>query len=183
MMIGNILDNTTELYMIKYTFGEIFSSGRATLYKNPSDHTVQSQSREGTALKNFLAYYLNLQTLKSHHRSLTYLFNETFFKHCLNCILGQPFMNFKKPAICMQQNYNDFSFLSKIIQVFKYMCIIIHIFQPFFREYLSFFFSFYSFQIQDLRHAIAKRISMDKVRFLCISLQDNIFEYIDQKTS
>ena len=39
-MIGNILDNTTELYLIKYTFGEIFSSGGATLYKNPSDHTV-----------------------------------------------------------------------------------------------------------------------------------------------
>ena len=39
-MIGNILDNATELYMIKYTFGEIFSSGRATLYKNPSDQTV-----------------------------------------------------------------------------------------------------------------------------------------------
>ena len=39
-MIGNILDNTTELYMIKYTFGEIFSSDGATLYKNPSDQTV-----------------------------------------------------------------------------------------------------------------------------------------------
>ena len=39
-MIGNILDNTTELYMIKYTFGEIFISGGATLYKNPSDQTV-----------------------------------------------------------------------------------------------------------------------------------------------
>ena len=41
-MIGNILDNTTELYMIKYTFGEIFSSGGATLPKNPSDQTVGS---------------------------------------------------------------------------------------------------------------------------------------------
>ena len=39
-MIGNILDNTTELYMMKYTFGEIFSSGGATLYNNPSDQTV-----------------------------------------------------------------------------------------------------------------------------------------------
>ena len=39
-MIGNILDNTTELYMIQYTFGEIFSSGGATLCKNPSDQTV-----------------------------------------------------------------------------------------------------------------------------------------------
>ena len=39
-MIGNILDNTTELYMIKYAFGEIFSSGGPTLCKNPSDQTV-----------------------------------------------------------------------------------------------------------------------------------------------
>ena len=39
-MIFNILDNTTELYMTKYIIGEIFSSGGATLYKNPSDQTV-----------------------------------------------------------------------------------------------------------------------------------------------
>ena len=39
-MIGNILDNTTELYMIKCTIGEIFSSGRAILCNNPSDQTV-----------------------------------------------------------------------------------------------------------------------------------------------
>ena len=38
--IFNTLDNTTELYMIKYTFGEIFSSSGATLCKNPSDQTV-----------------------------------------------------------------------------------------------------------------------------------------------
>ena len=43
-MIHNILDNTTELYMIKYTIGEIFSSGGATLYKNPSDQTVYSHA-------------------------------------------------------------------------------------------------------------------------------------------
>ena len=41
-MICNILDNNTELYMIKYIIGEIFSSGGATLYKNPSDQTVAS---------------------------------------------------------------------------------------------------------------------------------------------
>ena len=40
MMIGNILDNTTELWMTKYIIGEIYSSGGATLYKNPSDQTV-----------------------------------------------------------------------------------------------------------------------------------------------
>ena len=40
-MIFNILDNTTdELYMTKYIIGEIFSSGGATLFKNPSDQTV-----------------------------------------------------------------------------------------------------------------------------------------------
>ena len=39
-MIGNILDNTTELYMIKYAFGEIYNSGGATLCKNPSDQIV-----------------------------------------------------------------------------------------------------------------------------------------------
>ena len=41
-MIFNILDNTTELWMTKYIIGEIFSSGGATLYKNPSDQTVFS---------------------------------------------------------------------------------------------------------------------------------------------
>ena len=41
-MIFNILDNTTELWMTKYIIGEIFSSGGATLYKNPSDQTVLS---------------------------------------------------------------------------------------------------------------------------------------------
>ena len=40
-MIGNILDNTTELWMTKYIIGEIFSSGGATLYKNSSDQTVK----------------------------------------------------------------------------------------------------------------------------------------------
>ena len=39
-MIFNILDNTTELWMTKYIIGEIFSSGRATLYKNLSDQTM-----------------------------------------------------------------------------------------------------------------------------------------------
>ena len=38
--IFNILDNTTELLMTKYIIGEFFSSGRATLNKNPSDQTV-----------------------------------------------------------------------------------------------------------------------------------------------
>ena len=38
--IFNILDNTTELWMTKYIIGEFFSSGGATLYKNPSDLTV-----------------------------------------------------------------------------------------------------------------------------------------------
>ena len=43
-MIFNILDNTTEFWMTKYIIGEIFSSGRATLYKNPSDQTVKNNN-------------------------------------------------------------------------------------------------------------------------------------------
>ena len=43
-MIFNILDNTTELWMTKYIIGEIFSSGGATLYKNPSDQTVDTDA-------------------------------------------------------------------------------------------------------------------------------------------
>ena len=36
------------MYMIKCTFGEIFSSGGATLYKNPSDQTVNLGSASGS---------------------------------------------------------------------------------------------------------------------------------------
>ena len=39
-MILGTLAWTIELYMTKYIIGEIFSSGGATLYKNPSDQTV-----------------------------------------------------------------------------------------------------------------------------------------------
>ena len=41
--IFNILDNTTELWMTKYIIGEIFSSGGATLYKDPPDQTVRNR--------------------------------------------------------------------------------------------------------------------------------------------
>ena len=51
-MIRNILDNTTELYMKKYTFSEIFSSRGETLCKNPSDQTVHFK----------LIYYIGGQT-------------------------------------------------------------------------------------------------------------------------
>ena len=44
-MIFNILDNTTELWITKYIIGAIVSSGRATLYKNPSDQTVFENSK------------------------------------------------------------------------------------------------------------------------------------------
>ena len=53
-MTGNILDNTTELYKIKYTFGEIFSSGGATLCKNPSDQSV-----------NMITFFSSLSPQKS----------------------------------------------------------------------------------------------------------------------
>ena len=44
-MVFNILDNNTELWMTKYIIGEIFSSGGATLYKNPSDQTVSDAKK------------------------------------------------------------------------------------------------------------------------------------------
>ena len=44
--IFKIFDNTTELWMTKYIIGEIFSSGGATLYKNPSDQTVCGGTRK-----------------------------------------------------------------------------------------------------------------------------------------
>ena len=50
-MIFNILDNTTELYKTKYIIDEIFSSGGATLYKNPSDQTVS-----GIKSQNFVHF-------------------------------------------------------------------------------------------------------------------------------
>ena len=40
-MIFGTLAWTIEFYMTKYIIGEIFSSGGVTLYKNPSDQTVQ----------------------------------------------------------------------------------------------------------------------------------------------
>ena len=43
--IFNNLDNTTELWMTKFIIGENFSSGGATLYKNPSDPTVGTKSQ------------------------------------------------------------------------------------------------------------------------------------------
>ena len=61
-MIFNIFDNTTELWMTKYIIGEIFSSGGATLYKNPSDQTVTStEVRIFDSLeKKFLALVLHV---------------------------------------------------------------------------------------------------------------------------
>ena len=38
-------NNTTEIWMTKYIIGEIFSSGGATLYKNPSDQTVPNNEK------------------------------------------------------------------------------------------------------------------------------------------
>ena len=43
-MVFNILDNITELWMTKYIIGDFFSSGGATLYKNPSDQTVYNKN-------------------------------------------------------------------------------------------------------------------------------------------
>ena len=63
-MIRNILDNTTELYMIKYTFGEIFSSRGETLCKNPSDQTVRTHQKVAKFVKNsFWVQFLTISIL------------------------------------------------------------------------------------------------------------------------
>ena len=46
------LDNTTELWMSKYIISERFSSGRATLYKNPSDQTMNAKLLCSILMKN-----------------------------------------------------------------------------------------------------------------------------------
>ena len=59
-MIFGTLAWTIELYMTKYIIGEIFSSGGATLYKNPSDQTVIKICNAGKNIyKNyFLTFYI-----------------------------------------------------------------------------------------------------------------------------
>ena len=54
-MIFYILDSTTELWMTKYIIGEIFSSGRATLYKNPSDQTVRCKWLKSNTITDLAA--------------------------------------------------------------------------------------------------------------------------------
>ena len=73
-MIRNILDNTTELYMKKYTFGEIFSSRGETLCKNPSDQTVTSEVR---AIINFLGVGQWGPNQKEHNKNYD-CFHESF---------------------------------------------------------------------------------------------------------
>ena len=65
-MIFNILDNTTELWMTKYIICDFFSSGGATLYKNPSDQSVTS------AAKIFLIFFPAFPELANIVKSLNY---------------------------------------------------------------------------------------------------------------
>ena len=53
-MIFGTLAWTIELYMTKYIIGEIFSSGGVTLYKNPSDKTVNY-----LFLTKFIKFYIH----------------------------------------------------------------------------------------------------------------------------
>ena len=62
-MIFGTLAWTIELYMTKYIIGEIFSSGRATLYKNPSDQTVSVELISG------LISFINSLTILWGHTS------------------------------------------------------------------------------------------------------------------
>ena len=54
-MIFGTLAWTIELYMTKYIIVEIFNSGRATLYKNPSDQTVYGKTFQEK--KNIISYF------------------------------------------------------------------------------------------------------------------------------
>ena len=69
-MIFNILDNTTELWMTKYIIGEIFCSGRATLYKNPSDQTVMYASKYLELTRHISAFHFRLSGLREAQRIL-----------------------------------------------------------------------------------------------------------------
>ena len=84
-MIFNILDNTTKLWMTKYIIGEIFSSGGATLYKNPSDQTVKY------CLENFVkskTYILAQGLLKPFGIFVFAFFNEIIWKYLPNSNLN-----------------------------------------------------------------------------------------------
>ena len=85
-MIGNILDNTTELYMIKYSFGEIFSSGGATLCKNPSDQTVWGRLTIQCKMSD---YQVIKKSRPSHEAfvsgSLRYSFMDLYCVCMINC--------------------------------------------------------------------------------------------------
>ena len=84
-MIFNILDNTTELWMTKYIIGEIFSSGGATLYRNPSDQTVDTRQvvdRRTLAPSNVLCYF-------SPQNCLMFQYLQKHFSHvCTTLIAG-----------------------------------------------------------------------------------------------
>ena len=69
-MIFNILDNTTELWMTKYITGGIFSSGGATLYKNPSDQTVQRSRADQNTFDGFApVWQKNIQIVENEKRN------------------------------------------------------------------------------------------------------------------
>ena len=71
--IFNILDNTTELWMTKYIIGQFFSSGGATLYKNPSVQTVL------TAQVSFaFMFFLLILILSGYHNNV---FPAVFYDH------------------------------------------------------------------------------------------------------
>ena len=71
-MIFNILDNTTELWMTKYIIGEIFSFGSATLYKNPSDQTMENflKQKLGKSATFFPKIALFLADFREHCASV-----------------------------------------------------------------------------------------------------------------
>ena len=64
-MIFGTLTWTIELYMTKYIIGEIFSSGGATLYKNPYDQNVKNnQNSLRTPTEFFMSATADLNSRK-----------------------------------------------------------------------------------------------------------------------
>ena len=68
-MIFNIFDNTTKLWMTKYIIGEIFSSGRATLYKDPPNQTVHhGHFKVSEHAQQYFVSLGNEAKITNHHR-------------------------------------------------------------------------------------------------------------------
>ena len=71
-MIFATLAWNIEFYMTKYIIGEMFSSGGATLYKNPSDQLVDCTSgfTKFLLLQKIYFYFFNKHFVKLHNLAI-----------------------------------------------------------------------------------------------------------------